>query len=88
MKMKSVVEVRISCELCGLTDLKVYVDERTEEQNLEFWMNKVFLPKIAAAHHMIHPDCKPQKLSEVKIPASSKGVGFKPTGTEDFGGEK
>lgn len=86
--MNEVVDCMVSCNLCGLVDLHVYVPVRKEGQDVVDWMHKVFTPKASEAHHFCSPHCRPDQLTNVKIPMSSKGIGFALVGDEPKGGEE
>lgn len=80
--MHPVIEVLLTCDLCGLKDVVVYVPERTEAQDVKQWMDTVCLPYVCDGHRFNSPTCQPKTLTNIKIPLSTKGVGFLPTGNE------
>lgn len=74
--MTEVVECKITCALCGLTDLLVYIPVRKKDQDIVDWMNTVFTPKAVEAHEFMSPGCKPKEFTVVKIPVSTDGFGI------------
>lgn len=80
--MSEVVDCMVTCNLCGLVDLHVYVPVRKEGQDVVDWMNNVFTPAAVQAHQFMSPHCRPTEFTTVKIPMSSKGPGLALTGDE------
>lgn len=76
------IECMATCAHCGLVDLRFYVPVRKDGQDVVEWMHKVFTPKASEAHHFWSPHCRPDQLTNVKIPMSSKGIGFALVGDE------
>ena len=76
--MSTYIVCKVTCDLCGLTDMEVTIPERGADQEFMYWMNTVFLPTVGTAHQLNSPNCRPKTLTNVMIPLSDKGVGFKP----------
>lgn len=64
------IKVLYSCNLCGIKDASVMVDQREDDEPLIMWMNKM-TQALCQHHDHRSPQCHPKKLSEVKIPISS-----------------
>lgn len=69
------IQVLYSCDLCGLKDVAVDVPMRGEEDVLQ-WMDKTVI-HLGNDHFRRHPECHPEKLTNIKIPI---------TGAEKIGG--
>jgi len=66
-----------SCNVCGIKDAEVQVPARGAEDVIA-WMNGTLTPHLVADHEQRSPGCRPQSLSQVKIPM--------PAGTDRVGG--
>lgn len=64
-----------TCGLCGVVRAKVEVEERGEEDVIE-WTTKVMTPALVRDHEMRSPNCHPKKFTEVYIPITgAKKIG-------------
>lgn len=61
--------VLYTCDLCRTLDREVTVRERRPETDVLAWMNYV-TALLRADHATISPDCRPQFLTNMKIPLS------------------
>jgi hypothetical protein len=60
------IMVRYSCPACGLKDVQVDVPARGEEDVIA-WMDQTF-HAIGADHRQRSPNCRPERLVDVKVP--------------------
>ena len=64
--MKRTIEIKYSCNQCGIKDKSVQVIARDNE-DISSWMNSVGYA-LSRDHDNTSPYCKITKLDEVKIP--------------------
>jgi hypothetical protein len=65
------IEIKYSCEYCGVQDAAVQTPTRMEEVPVETWMNTMIL-FLAADHKRRSPACFSVKLAAVKIPMGGR----------------
>lgn len=65
--IKPTITVLYSCHFCGLTDIPVQVAARLPGDDLMAWMDQMGRV-LSTDHFQRKPDCRPTKLSQVKIP--------------------
>ena len=73
---------KFTCLECNLTDAQVFVKPRLDGQDVANWMETVCIPTVCEAHNFLSPHCKPEALTSLWVPLSSRGVGFLMTGDE------
>lgn len=64
------IKILYSCDLCGIKDAVVLVDQRADDEQLIHWMNEVTVA-LGDNHQHRSPNCHPKTLTEVKIPLST-----------------
>jgi hypothetical protein len=67
------IKVIYTCGTCGVKDREVIVPEREENQDVLKYVNSV-AECIGADHASVSPNCRANKIKEVKIPVSKDGV--------------
>ena len=69
--------VKFSCYSCNTYRQPVAVTDRTPEQSVTDWMEKIVIPTVVSIHGWRSPDCQLDTISELLIPT--------PAGTTDIG---
>jgi hypothetical protein len=59
-----------SCNLCGLTKVKVEVPARGSDEDIKHYLEQVAATCLSEDHARRSPHCRPETLSEVYIPTT------------------
>lgn len=83
--MTPAIQCKYSCFRCGIYRRTVTIPQRTDSQDVLYWMEHVCAPALSRDHDVQSPGCQITELSEVMIPApeGTERIGTSPPGSPD-----
>ena len=67
------IELKYTCDLCGLRRVTCKTAKRKDGQDIGEWMKDVVTPSLVLDHEKRSPGCHPSRFGEVMIPIPPEG---------------